>query len=52
MHTHYAHYTCTCYGYAHYTYPCYGYAHYTYTCYGYAHYRPLLPTPPQAARRS
>ena len=24
----------------------------TYTCYGYAHYRPLLPTPPQVARRS
>ena len=41
MHTHYG---CT--------YTCYGYAHYTYTCYGYAHYRPLLPTPPQVARRS
>ena len=41
MHTHYG-----------YTYTCYGYAHYTYTCYGYAHYRPLLPTPPQVARRS
>jgi hypothetical protein len=41
LHTHYG---CT--------YTCYGYAHYTYTCYGYAHYRPLLPTPPQVARRS
>ena len=51
MHTHYGC-TYTCYGYAHYTYTCYGYAHYTYTCYGYAHYRPLLPTPPQVARRS
>ena len=48
MHTHYGC-TYTCYGYAHYTYTHYGC---TYTCYGYAHYRPLLPTPPQVARRS